>query len=97
MTPYEFCNWLRGYLAADPSAASNDILLELARVDMTPFFIPPPPSDAPTGPPSSPPAYSPRDPDGWEAPWYWDFTTQSWRQITNAVAQHYRDQFRLPN
>lgn len=45
MTPHEFCHWLRGYLAADPSAANAHILRELVEVDMTSFFVPPIPDD----------------------------------------------------
>lgn len=94
MTPYEFCNWLRGYVAADTSAVNNDILLELSRVDMTAFFIPPVTSDDQTPPPASPPSFSPRDDNGWEAPWYWDYRANCWRKDTpDLVAKYYRDLF----
>lgn len=91
MTPHEFCHWLRGYLSADPSAANAHILRELVGVDMTSFFIPPIPDDDKSPPPSSPPAFSPRDPDGWETPYYWDSTTNSWRKLPPVHAQYYRD------
>lgn len=96
MTPHEFCHWLLGYVTAQPNAVNDDVRCALSRVDMTSFFIPPIP-DGDQSPPSSPPAFSPRDPDGWEVPWYWDALTSSWLKLARADVQYYRDLARSPS
>ena len=92
MTPHDFCCWLTGYLAAEPLGVSANVRTEFEKVDLTvlPWYVPVAPSDPPQSP-SSPPAFSPRDPDGWETPYYWDSTRVCWSKLPPAHAQYYRD------
>lgn len=98
MTPHDFCCWLTGYLAAEPLGVSANVRKEFEKVDLTvlPWYVPVAPSDPPQSP-SSPPAFSPRDPDGWEVPWYWDALTSSWLKLPRADVQYYRDLARSPS